>query len=24
LVPWFGLPKQIISDHNPRFASWFS
>jgi hypothetical protein len=21
LVPWFGLPKWIISDHDPRFAS---
>jgi hypothetical protein len=24
LVPWFGLPKQIISDHDPRFMSRFS
>jgi hypothetical protein len=24
LVPWFGLPKQIISDRNPRFTSRFS
>ena len=24
LVPWFGLPKRIISDHDPRFASRFS
>jgi hypothetical protein len=21
LVPWFGLPKWIISDHDPHFAS---
>ena len=24
LVPWFGIPSRIISDHNPRFASTFS
>jgi hypothetical protein len=24
LVPWFSLPKWIILDCNPRFASWFS
>jgi transposase InsO family protein len=24
LVPWFGIPKQIISYHNPHFASNFS
>jgi hypothetical protein len=24
LVPWFGLPKWIISDHDPHFASCFS
>jgi hypothetical protein len=24
LVPWFGLPKRIISDRDPRFASRFS
>jgi transposase InsO family protein len=24
LVPWFGLPKRIISDRDPRFASHFS
>jgi hypothetical protein len=24
LVPWFGIPKQIISDRDPRFASRFS
>ena len=21
LVPWFGIPKRVISDHDPRFAS---
>jgi hypothetical protein len=24
LVPWFGVPKRIISDRDPRFASRFS
>ena len=24
LVPWFGLPKQIISDRDPRFTSAFA
>jgi len=24
LVPWFGLPKQIISDCDPRFTSAFT
>jgi transposase InsO family protein len=24
LVPWFGLPKRIISDQDPRFTSHFS
>jgi Integrase zinc binding domain len=24
LVPWFGIPKQIISDRDPRFTSHFS
>ena len=24
LVPWFGLPKRIISDRDPRFTSHFS
>jgi len=24
LVPWFGLPKRIILDHNPRFTSAFA
>jgi hypothetical protein len=24
LVPWFGLPRRIISDRDPRFASHFS
>src|SRR3984885_6630266 len=24
LVPWFGIPKRIISDRDPRFASRFS
>ena len=24
LVPWFGLPKRIISDRDPRFTSTFA
>jgi hypothetical protein len=24
LVPWFGIPKRVISDHDSRFASKFS
>jgi len=24
LVPWFGLPKRIISDHDPHFTSTFT
>ena len=24
LVPWFGIPKRIISDRDPHFASTFS
>ena len=24
LIPWFGLPKQIILDHNPQFTSAFA
>jgi hypothetical protein len=24
LIPWFGLPKRIISDQDPRFTSHFS
>jgi hypothetical protein len=24
LMPWFGMPRRIISDHNPRFTSKFS
>jgi hypothetical protein len=24
LLPWFGLPKQIISDRDPRFAGTFA
>jgi len=24
LVPWFGLPKRIISDHDPQFTSAFA
>jgi hypothetical protein len=24
LVPWFGIPKRVISDHDPHFASQFS
>src|SRR5713101_8245337 len=24
LVPWFGIPKRIISDRDPRFTSRFS
>jgi hypothetical protein len=24
LFPWFGIPKRIISDHDPRFTSHFS
>jgi hypothetical protein len=24
LVPWFSIPKQVISDRDPRFASKFS
>ncbi len=24
LVPWFGVPKHIISNHDPQFASNFS
>jgi len=24
LVPWFGIPKWIISDHDPHFMSRFS
>ena len=24
LVPWFGVPRRIISDRDPRFASRFS
>jgi hypothetical protein len=24
LVPWFGLPKQIISDRDPHFTSAFA
>ena len=24
LVPWFGIPRKIISDHNPRFMSHFT
>ena len=23
LVPWFGIPHKIISDHDPRFVSHF-
>jgi hypothetical protein len=24
LVPWFGIPRKIISDHDPRFVSNFT
>ena len=24
LVPWFGIPRKIISDHNPQFVSHFT
>ena len=24
LVPWFGIPRKIISDHDPRFVSHFT